>query len=148
MSDKQPKVIGWREWGALPALGIEKIKIKMDTGARTSCLHTFLIEEIQREGAPWVRFKVHPKQNDIHNEISCEAPVLDKRMVTDSGGHAEERYVIETLIRLGEESWPIEMTLSNREGMKFRMLLGRTAMYRRLVIDPAHSFTLGERGEK
>ncbi len=134
---------GWREWVALPELGIARLKAKMDTGARTSCLHSFFVEPFERDGQNWVRFHVHPHQNDNDTVVECEARIKDERPVTDSGGHTEMRYVIETLLQMGDQQWPVEMTLTNRDTMKFRMLVGRTAMLNRIVIDPALSFRFG-----
>ncbi|QFU05753.1 hypothetical protein FIU82_12240 [Pseudoalteromonas sp. THAF3] len=128
--------VGWREWLALPELGIDKIKAKVDTGARTSCIHAFRVEEFIQDEQVWVRFWVHPIQDDNDTEIQCQAKVIDQRTVTDSGGHQEQRYVIQTQLLIGGQQWPIEATLTNRDTMKFRMLLGRTAMAGRIVVDP------------
>ena len=136
------KIAGWREWVALPELGIFRIKAKMDTGARTSCIHAFEVEPFERDGAKWVRFSVHPEQDNIEHIITCEAEVVDFRSVTDSGGHREMRYVIKTLIEFKNMRWPAEFTLTNRDTMKFRMLVGRTTMNGRLVIDPSLSYQL------
>lgn len=134
------KILGWREWVSLPDLGIELIKAKVDTGARTSSLHAFSVEEFQHQGKPYVRFGIHPFQKRIDVEIFCEAPVRDQRQVTDSGGHTELRYVIESTLRLGSMSWPVEITLTNRDSMGFRMLLGRTALRNLYLVDPGASY--------
>lgn len=138
-------LVGWREWLKLPDLGVDCIKAKVDTGARTSALHAFFVEPFQNQGKEWVRFGIHPIQGDTDTVIECTCPVKDKRVVTDSGGHREERHVIETTLVLGPLAWPAELTLTDRDSMKFRMLLGRTAMRGRLVVDPANSFLFGKK---
>ncbi|MBR9869747.1 MAG: ATP-dependent zinc protease [Gammaproteobacteria bacterium] len=136
--------LGWREWVGLPELGIGRMKAKVDTGARTSCLHTFRTEPYTENGERRVKFWVHPVQNEMKDVIECDAKVLDERTVTDSGGHKELRLVIETMVTVGNESWPIEMTLTNRDSMRFRMLLGRTAMSGRATVYPEASYLAGE----
>lgn len=142
---KTPEItLGWREWVSLPNLGIQSIKAKVDTGARTSCLHAFSLETFDKNGKDWVRFGMHPVQNNIDKEIYCEAEIIDQRMVTDSGGHKEKRIVISTELVLPTHSWPIEITLTNRDNMNFRMLLGRTAMKRKVIVKPGRSYLLGK----
>jgi hypothetical protein len=137
--------VGWREWILLPGLGLPKIKAKIDTGARTSCLHAFSVEPFLKDEKEWVRFGIHPHQDDCETEVYCEAEVFDKRMVTDSGGHKEQRYVITTELAIADQRWPIEITLTNRDTMLFRMLLGRTSMENKIIVNPAKSFLLGRK---
>ena len=136
-------IVGWREWLSLPELGIEWIKAKVDTGARTSALHAFELDEYMESGLKMVSFSIHPLQKREDIVHSCVAAVVDERVVSDSGGHREKRYVISTPVRLGEHEWPIEVTLTNRDSMLFRMLLGRTAMAGRFLVQPEASFLFG-----
>jgi len=133
-------LIGWREWVGLPALGIEKIKAKIDTGARTSALHAFALHPFTENNQNKIRFDIHPLQHNTEHLITCVANVVDKRLVTDSGGHDEERYVIQTPITIAGQTWSIEITLTERENMLFRMLLGRSALRKRFIVNPARSF--------
>jgi len=132
--------IGWREWLALPELGIDWIKAKVDTGARTSSLHAYFLETFKKRGIAYVRFGIHPYQKNKKDTITCEVKIADTRKVTDSGGHVEERIVIVTPVTIGAISWPIELTLTNRETMGFRMLLGRTAVNNRFLVHPGRSY--------
>lgn len=136
-------IVGWREWVAIPALNLPAIKAKIDTGARTSALHAFYVEPDEANGASRVRFGIHPVQRRKDIAVHCEADILDQRVVSDSGGHRELRYVIEVEVTLGGNAWPVEVTLTDRDSMQFRMLLGRTAMRGRILVDPARSYRAG-----
>ncbi|MDH3713011.1 MAG: RimK/LysX family protein [Gammaproteobacteria bacterium] len=137
-------VLGWREWVGLPELGIDRLKCKVDTGARSSALHAYFVEPFSENGRARVRFGIHPLQRRSKPEIVCVADVLDERMVSDSGGHRENRIVIATPIVLGASSWAVEITLTDRDTMRFRMLLGRTAINCRYVVDPSASYLAGK----
>ncbi len=137
--------IGWREWLGLPSLGVERIKAKVDTGARTSSLHAFEMESFELEGEPWIRFSIHPHQRSDRDEVRVEAPLHDRRTVRPSTGRAQERPVIKIPAILGGVTWDIEVTLVRRDMMGFRMLLGRQAIRGRFVIDPGRSYLMGKR---
>jgi hypothetical protein len=145
MADNQQLLtLGWREWAALPELGLTAIKVKVDSGAKTSALHAFYTEKYLLDSVDMVKFLIHPIQRNYDFQVECHAPVVDFREVSDSGGHKEMRYVIETNIVIGTGNWPIELTLTNRDTMRFRMLLGRRAMEARAIIDPGASYLNGK----
>jgi len=148
MTKKDMPVIGWREILCLPELGITKIKAKIDTGARSSAIHAFQVEKFERDGKMMVRFQVHPNQKDTHYTVTTEAELMDEREVRNSGGHAQLRPVIHTIVELGGKQWPIELTLTNRDVMGFRMLLGRQAVRQRFLVDPGGSFLQSETKNK
>lgn len=141
-------VLGWREWVGFPELGITQVKAKVDTGARTSSIHAFLTEPFERDGQQWVRFDIHPVQGDTSQVIRCEAPVLERRVVRDSGGHEELRYVIETIITIGDHRLTAEVTLTDRDTMKFRVLLGRTAIRGDYLVDSGRSYLKGKKKKR
>ena len=144
---KTPRpIIGWREWIELVDLGADrfKVKVKVDTGARSSALHAFNVEKFERDGEDWVRFDVHPLQDDSKFTIPAEAPLVDERWVRNSGGKVDLRPVIRAKIRFLDVEWEIELTLTRRDMMGFRMLLGRQAIRRRFAVDPARSFVGGK----
>ncbi|HEV2745711.1 MAG TPA: RimK/LysX family protein [Allosphingosinicella sp.] len=140
MAKRERPVIGWREWIELPDLLDLPIKAKIDSGARTSSLHSFGTRPFSERGAPWVEFLVHPIQRQARPEIACVAPVTDERTVRSSNGVVQRRLVVEATARLGATLWPIELTLADRDVMGFRMLLGREAIRRRFLIDPGRSY--------
>lgn len=138
-------VIGWREWVTLPQLGIKQIKAKIDTGARTSALHAFEVNTYEENGKSRVTFSIHPRARSTRKVLTCTTDLLGMRWVTDSGGHSEQRCVIQTALTLGTFCWPIELTLTSRDDMRFRMLLGRTALRQYFLIDTSASYLLGKK---
>jgi hypothetical protein len=142
---KGPIKVGWREWVELPDLGTTAIKAKVDTGARTSAIHAYRVETFRRAGSLWIRFELHPLQRSQAMTVVCEARAIDERRVRNSSGGVEHRYIITTLLKLGDRSWPIELALTNRDQMGFRMLLGRTALEGRVLVEPGRSYLLGAR---
>jgi hypothetical protein len=135
-------IIGWREWVSLPDLGITRIKTKVDTGARSSCLHAFDIDKISKGGRPVLRFSVHPMQREATVTIRCEAELCDQRWIRSSNGKRERRPVIRTGLYFNGEVWLIDLTLTSRDVMGFRMLLGREAVRRRFLVDPGRSYLI------
>lgn len=139
----QLPIIGWREWIELPELGIRRIKAKVDTGARSSSLHAFEVETFEQDGFEFVRFNVHTKQRKSDPVVATEARILEYRSVRSSSGKAALRPVIVTNVTLLGVTWPVELTLANRDAMGFRMLLGREAFRRRFLVDAGKSFRGG-----
>ena len=133
-------IVGWRERVSLPKLGVTSVKVKIDTGARSSALHAFDIEYFKKGDIDYVRFNVHPSQRSEDKIVPAEAKLLDVRSVRNSGGQSESRPVIETTVTLNEHSWPIELTLTNRDVMGFRMLLGRQALRQKFLVDSGSSY--------
>jgi len=142
MLKKRENVIGWREWLILPELNIDQIKAKIDTGAKTSCLHAFDIHIFENHGKSKVSFKVNPYQRETKHIIIAEADLIGKRFIRSSTGQIQLRPVIQTLVELGQEKWLIDLTLTNRDLMGFRMLLGRQALKKRFLVHPNKSFLL------
>ena len=149
MKRKRPKpVIGWREWIELPELGVEAVKAKIDTGARTSSLHAFGLERFRRDGREMVRFEAHPLQRDTSISIPVEAELVDRRTVRSSTGDETLRPVVETEVELMGERWTMELTLVRRDPMGFRMLLGRQAFRGRFLVDASRSYFGGRPDKK
>lgn len=137
-------VIGWREWVSFPELGVQQVKAKIDTGARTSALHAYNVKCYKtKSGIDKVRFDVHPVQHNDRKIIEARAELIDTRRIRSSNGQIETRYVIETFLQMGEFIYPIELTLTNRDEMGYRLLLGRTAL-KKFVIDSNKSYLLGK----
>jgi hypothetical protein len=141
-------LVGWREWLGLPDLGLHAVKAKIDTGARTSSLHAVDLEIGAGDEHDWISFIVHPLQHHEEIEIRCRAPLLDQRRVTSSSGQREKRPVIATPVTLGPHAWTIEITLTSRTDMRFRMLLGRHALRQRFLVDPGRSYLIGHKPKK
>lgn len=143
MTNNDRIIVGSEEWCAFPAAGIPAIKARVDSGAKTSAIHAFNIQPFSKKGQSWVSFEVHPLQHNRKTVIRCEAPVMDRRIIKSSNGTTEKRFVIKTPIDIGGNVWDIELTLTNRDSMGFRMLLGREAMLGRMLVDPAERFCSG-----
>ncbi len=143
-ASKSPrKLIGWREWIALPNLHIDAIKAKIDTGARSSSLHALDIRLFEQEGKSMVKFRVHPYQRDTQRSIEVVTEIVDLRPVKSSSGHVTRRPVVRTLVELFGQQWPIDLTLAGRDAMGFRMLLGREAIRRWFWVDASKSYLAG-----
>ena len=148
MTKAEKQILGWREWVAFPELGVEKIKAKIDTGAKTSSIHAYRIREIEQDGDAYLEFFLHPVQRRKKPEIKCRARLVDKRTVTSSNGSSQHRYVVETNLRIGEKAYPVELTLTDRDEMSFRVLIGREALRDRFVVDPGKSYQMGRSNRK
>jgi len=136
--------LGWREWVGLPDHGVEWLKAKVDTGARTSSLHAAGLHTFEVENREWVRFHVYPWQRSTADAVQVEARVLDRRQVRSSSGTTERRPVVVLPVRIGSRTVDVEFTLTRRDQMGFRMLLGRQALRRRFLVDTGRSFLLGQ----
>lgn len=148
MADNDEKIIvGSEEWCSFESLGVPLIKARVDSGAKTSSIHAFNIHTFKRKTVPWVSFEVHPLQNDRRTVVRCEHPIHGRRTVKSSNGTSEKRYVILTPLTLSGQSWNIELTLTNRDSMGYRMLLGREAMHGRLLVDPSEKNICGDKTE-
>lgn len=142
---KIKKIIGWKEWFSLDCIALPAIKGKIDTGAKTSALHAFNIETFYIEDVEYVRFDIHPLQKNKRFVRSCISRVIDRRMVSDSSGKKEKRIVIKSDLKIGDKKIRIELTLTNRDNMSFRMLLGREAiMQAKMIVDISKSFVQGK----
>jgi len=137
-------ILGWREWVRLPLLHHHSLKAKIDSGAKTCALHAFYVEPFVREARSWVRFGIHPHLRQRSVVVHCEAPLVDRREVMDSGGHRELRCVIETELRLGALQFNAEVTLTDRENLQYRMLIGRNALRGRFLVNTAVSYIMGK----
>lgn len=144
---KNLKIIGWREWLSLPDLGIATLKAKVDTGARTSSLHAIDLEYFKKSGKEYIKFKIQPQQRSSKLVVHCSHKVLEHRKIKSSNGQIELRPVIETNVSLFDEIWPVELTLTNRDEMGFRMLLGRESIRKRFLVDSGNSY-LGAKAKK
>lgn len=144
----EPQIIGWREWVGLPGLGVEKIKAKVDSGARTASLHAFDMKIYKRRGREFVKFSIHPMQLSSAGEKICHAPILEYRNIKSSNGATQRRPVIVTTVQLMNQTWEIEVTLTNRDEMGFRMLLGRETIRKRFLINTDKSFLGNKKGKK
>jgi hypothetical protein len=142
--DMTELTIGWKEWVALPDLQIPAIKAKVDTGARTSALHATRITVVTKPSGPWVRYVVHPLRSHPEIAFQCESALLDQRDIKNSGGQVESRYVIETTVVLGGARWSTTLSLTSRDDMLFRMLLGRTTLNDRVMIYPGEKYLTGK----
>lgn len=141
---KPPLHIGWCEWVALPSLGVDAIRAKIDTGAKISAIHVWRLRETVIDGVPHAEFYLHPLEGMTKPEIACSAPVAGRRVIKSSNGLGSRRLIIRTRLRMGKRSWPIDLSLADRDQMGFRLLIGRDALGERALIHPARAHMLGE----
>lgn len=144
-SHKEKLIVGWKEWAQLPELSVEMIKVKIDTGAKTSALHAFDLSTVTYMGRECVQFDVHPIQDNDQITHTCICPIIDYRWITSSTGHRQKRFIIHTTLKIGEFSSLIEISLANRDEMGFRMLVGRNALKGNVLVDPGHAFLLSHK---
>lgn len=140
MNSKEKIIVGAIEECGLPEFGIENLPVRIDTGAKTSSLHVDEIKQFRRDGSPWVSFHIHPNIHSVEETIACEAKVHDIRTIKSSNGSSDERFIVKTTLKLGEHSWPIQLSLTDRSEMTYLMLLGRQGMGRRVLVDPSETF--------
>lgn len=140
MKDKM--IIGSIESCDLPDLGIFDLQVRIDTGAKTSSLHVDNLSRYKKSGKPWIKFDIHPNIYKVEDIVECNAPLQDIRRIKSSNGTTEERYVIKTTMNLGSESWPIEITLTDRSDMSYLMLFGREGMGDKVLVDPSATYLL------
>jgi hypothetical protein len=138
-------IIGWREWVCFPELDGLRTKAKIDTGAQTSAIHAWNITPYEKDGEKWVSFELHPVQNSKKNSTKCSARLHDVKDIRSSNGITESRYTIVTEAKIGLHHFPIELTLTNRDAMGYRMLLGRSALHNRFLVDCSHSYIYGSK---
>jgi hypothetical protein len=141
-------IIGRLESISLPDLAIDDLPVRIDTGAQTSSLHVDNIKKFYKNGKPWVKFDIHPDIHNVESIVPCNALISDIRRIKSSNGSTEQRYVINTPMILGDNSWPIEITLTDRSDMSYLMLLGREAMKKRILVDPSSVFLVSKHSKK
>lgn len=141
---RKPLRIGWCEWVSLPSFGVDAIRAKIDTGAKTSAIHVWRLKERAIDGVPYALFFLHPLAGRDRPEIACRAPIIGRRVIKSSNGIGSARIIIRTRLRMGKRTWPIDLSLANRDQMGFRMLIGRDALGERALIHPAREHMLGE----
>ena len=139
-STKAKQLIGALEYGNLPELGITNLVMRVDTGAATSSIHVDNIEEFERDGERWISFDIHPDIHDVARTVKCESPVLSQKKIKSSTADRQRRYVIKTKLQMGNRSWKIKITLTDRSEMTYLMLLGRQAMQGKFYVDPEYEF--------